>query len=33
MRKALLIVLGLLSDKVLFSPAEKFIHRRWGTSK
>jgi NitT/TauT family transport system permease protein len=28
-----IIALGLLSDKVLFSPAEKFIHRRWGTSK
>ena len=28
-----IIALGLLSDKVLFAPAEKFLHRRWGTSK
>ena len=22
---------GLLADKVLFSPWERFLHRRWGT--
>jgi NitT/TauT family transport system permease protein len=25
--------IGLLADRVFFSPWEKFIHRRWGTSK
>jgi NitT/TauT family transport system permease protein len=24
-------LIGLLADKVLFSPWEKFLHRRWGT--
>jgi NitT/TauT family transport system permease protein len=24
-------VIGLLADKVLFSPWERFLHRRWGT--
>jgi NitT/TauT family transport system permease protein len=28
-----IVVLGLLSDKVLFSPLERFLHRRWGTAK
>jgi len=28
-----IIVIGLLTDKLLFSPFEKFIHRRWGTEK
>ena len=28
-----IIVIGLLADKILFSPAEKFLHRRWGTEK
>ena len=28
-----IIVIGLLADKILFSPWERFMHRRWGTSK
>lgn len=28
-----IVVIGLLSDKILFSPLEKFLHRRWGTDK
>jgi len=28
-----IIGIGLLTDKLLFSPAERFIHRRWGTTK
>ena len=28
-----IIVIGLLADKILFSPWEKFLYRRWGTSK
>lgn len=28
-----IIVIGLLADKVLFSPWERFLHRRWGTAK
>jgi NitT/TauT family transport system permease protein len=28
-----IICIGLLADKVLFSPWEKFLHRRWGTEK
>jgi len=28
-----IIAVGLLTDKLLFSPAERFIHRRWGTTK
>lgn len=28
-----IVVIGLLADKILFSPWERFIHRRWGTSK
>ena len=28
-----IIVIGLLADKILFSPWEKFLHRRWGTEK
>lgn len=28
-----IIVIGLLTDKVLFSPWERFLHRRWGTSR
>lgn len=27
----ILIVIGLLTDKLLFSPWERFLHRRWGT--
>lgn len=26
-----IILIGLLTDKVLFSPWERFLHRRWGT--
>ncbi len=29
----IIIVIGLLADKILFSPWEKFLHRRWGTAK
>jgi NitT/TauT family transport system permease protein len=28
-----IILIGLLADQVLFSPWEKFLHRRWGTTK
>ena len=28
-----IITIGLLADKVLFSPWERFLHRRWGTEK
>jgi NitT/TauT family transport system permease protein len=28
-----IIVIGLLADKILFSPWEKFLYRRWGTQK
>ena len=27
-----IIVIGLLADKIFFSPVETFLHRRWGTS-
>lgn len=27
-----IVLIGLLADKVLFSPWERFMHRRWGTS-
>lgn len=26
-----IVVIGLVADKVLFSPWERFLHRRWGT--
>ena len=26
-----IIVIGLLTDKILFSPIERFLHNRWGT--
>jgi NitT/TauT family transport system permease protein len=26
-----IVVIGVLADKVLFSPWERFLHRRWGT--
>ncbi len=29
----MIVLIGLLADKVLFSPWEKFLHRRWGTEK
>ena len=28
-----IVVIGLLADKILFSPMERFLHRRWGTAK
>jgi len=28
-----IILVGLLADKTLFSPFERFMHRRWGTAK
>jgi NitT/TauT family transport system permease protein len=28
-----IVLIGLLADKILFSPWEKFLHRRWGTEK
>ena len=27
-----IVVIGLLVDKILFSPWETFLHRRWGTA-
>jgi NitT/TauT family transport system permease protein len=29
----IIIVIGLLADKIFFSPIERFLHRRWGTSQ
>lgn len=29
----IIVVIGLLADKILFSPWEAFLHRRWGTGK
>src|SRR4029453_3430969 len=26
-----IVLIGLLADKILFSPWEQFVHRRWGT--
>lgn len=28
-----IIVIGLLADKIVFSPWERFLHRRWGTAR
>jgi len=28
-----IILIGLLADKLVFSPWERFLHRRWGTAK
>ena len=28
----MILVIGLLADKILFSPWERFMHRRWGTA-
>ncbi len=28
-----IVVIGLLADKTLFAPTERFLHRRWGTSQ
>jgi NitT/TauT family transport system permease protein len=27
----IIVVIGLLADKLMFSPWERFFHRRWGT--
>ena len=29
----IIVVIGLLADKILFSPWERFLHKRWGTLK
>ena len=29
----IIIIIGLLADKLLFSPVESWLHRRWGTGK
>ena len=29
----IIVVIGLLADRILFSPWERFLHRRWGTGK
>lgn len=29
----IIVVIGLVTDKVVFSPIENFMHRRWGTRK
>jgi NitT/TauT family transport system permease protein len=29
----IIVLIGLLADKLLFSPWEKFLHRRWGTAR
>ncbi|MBI1840084.1 MAG: ABC transporter permease [Verrucomicrobia bacterium] len=28
-----IVVIGLVADKIMFSPFERFMHKRWGTSK
>jgi NitT/TauT family transport system permease protein len=27
-----IVFIGLLADKILFSPWERFVHNRWGTA-
>ena len=29
----IIIAVGLLADKIIFSPVEAWLHRRWGTNK
>lgn len=29
---AIIVLIGLLADRILFSPWERFLHRRWGTN-
>lgn len=29
----MIILIGLLADKIMFSPWERFLHRRWGTEQ
>jgi NitT/TauT family transport system permease protein len=26
-----IVLIGLVADKVMFAPWERFLHRRWGT--
>jgi NitT/TauT family transport system permease protein len=28
-----IVVIGLLADKIVFAPCERFLHRRWGTAR
>jgi NitT/TauT family transport system permease protein len=28
-----IVGIGLLADKIMFSPFERFLHRRWGTGR
>ncbi|MEO5719753.1 MAG: ABC transporter permease [Chthoniobacterales bacterium] len=28
-----IVLIGLLADKIFFAPIERFLHRRWGTSQ
>jgi NitT/TauT family transport system permease protein len=28
-----IVGIGLLADKIMFSPLESFLHRRWGTGR
>jgi len=28
-----IVLIGLLADKALFSPWERLLHRRWGTGR
>jgi NitT/TauT family transport system permease protein len=28
-----IVLIGLLTDKIVFSPFERFMHRRWGTAR
>jgi NitT/TauT family transport system permease protein len=29
----IIVLIGLLADKILFAPWERFLHRRWGTTR
>ncbi|HEY2712591.1 MAG TPA: ABC transporter permease [Chthoniobacterales bacterium] len=29
----IIVLIGLLADKTVFAPVERFLHRRWGTSQ
>lgn len=29
----IIVIIGLLADRVMFSPWERFLHHRWGTAK
>ena len=28
-----IVAVGLLADRILFSPVERFLHHRWGTNR